>query len=100
MLDRLFSFVSLATDCHETANERHDLQWYKSTLRCGGRGMTYETRANIDNILGHQEDQSVHLTCNRNGEFCLMNEASAKQSHNKVVSTYHSGDDPRKDPSH
>lgn len=100
MLDRDFTLVSLAADCHETANERHDLQWCEPTMRCGGSEMTYETRANIDNILGHQEDESVHLTCNRNGEFCFMNEASARQSHIKIVSTYHSGDDPRKAPSH
>ena len=30
---------------------------------------TYELGANVDDILGHQEDQSIHFAGDRNGEF-------------------------------
>ena len=30
---------------------------------------TYELGANVDDILGHQEDQGVHFAGDRNGEF-------------------------------
>jgi hypothetical protein len=62
--------VSLMVQRHEATDEGHDLY---VTVSCDSRQKsstsTYQTSANIDNILGYQEDQSIHLTSDRDRKF-------------------------------
>ena len=62
----------LLLESHQTADERHDLKDKVSIISeipKGGRKFeTHQTRPNVDDVLGHQEDECVHLSCNGNGE--------------------------------
>ena len=37
--------------------------------RTGVRIEAYQARANVDNVFWHEEDQRVHFSCNRDGQF-------------------------------